>query len=251
MNWLLSIPADSVQTYTATYPSLYNIPYPGATTPADYSLFAVDPHMHLVGRQMTSFGVTPTNDTIPFERVLNWQYHWQAYYFFHNLLKLPGGSVIHGTATYDNTTNNPDNPFNPPQTIMAGENTTNEMMLIAFMMLNYEPGDENYNMDSLVNLAIASYPTGISPVTANGKMGFYIFPNPAGGGQFMLTPSNLPHGATEISITDLLGQSVKVMHYDNLDTPVNINIEGQSDGLYLVQVKQGIYTAVQKLIISK
>ena len=255
MNWLISIPPNTVQTITATYPSLYNIPYPGSTTPMDYSLFAVDPHMHLVGRQMTSFGVTSTNDTIPFERVLNWQYAWQAYYFFHNLIKLPAGSVIHGTATYDNTTNNPYNPFNPPQTISAGENTTNEMMLIAFMMMPYELGDENYNMDSLVNLAIASYPpaavTGINPVLAPGETGFTIYPNPTNNGQFTLTPSNLKGGATEVTITNLLGQALKTIRYDYLDAPVTINAEGSADGLYLVQLKQGSFNAIQKLVISK
>ena len=252
MNWLLSIAPNTIQTYTATYPSLYIIPYPGSTTPIDYSLFAVDPHMHLVGRQMTSWGVTPTHDTIPFERVLNWQYNWQAYYFFHNLVKLPAGSVINGTATYDNTANNPYNPFSPPQTITAGENTTNEMMLIAFMMMPYETGDENYNLDSLVNLAIASYPvTGINTISANGKMGFSIYPNPAGGGQFTLTPSNLGGDVTEVNIINPIGQTVKTARYDNLDAPVNINVDGQADGMYLVQVKQGSYLAIQKLVISK
>ena len=250
MNWLLSIAPNTVQTYYATYPSAYNIPYPGATTPADYSIFAVDPHMHLVGRQMTSFGVTPTNDTIPFERVNNWQYNWQAYYFFKNMVKLPAGSIINGIATYDNTEANPYNPFYPPQTITAGENTTNEMMLIAFMMMPYEQGDENYNIDSLITLATASYPSGVNSIKADGPTGFYIYPNPAAGGQFTLTPTNLIHGATDVSITDMLGQVVRSMRYDNLNAPVNISLKGEPDGVYLVQVRQGDFTATQKLIIS-
>jgi hypothetical protein len=228
----------------------FNIPYPGATTPNDYSIFAVNPHMHLVGRQMTSFGVTPTNDTIPFERVLNWQYNWQGYYFFKNLIKLPAGSTINGIATYDNTEANPYNPFYPPQTISAGENTTNEMMLIAYMMMPYEAGDENYNIDSLITLATASYPTGVSTIKADAKPGFYIYPNPAGGGRFTLTPTNLLHGSAEVNITDMLGQVVRSMQYDNISGPVNISIQGQPEGIYLVQVRQGDYTATQKLVIS-
>lgn len=255
MNWGLAIPANQVQTYNATYPGPWTITYTGlaTSTTADYSLFAVDPHMHLIGRQMTSFAVTPNNDTIPYERVNDWQYAWQAYYFFHNLLKLPQGSKIYGTATYDNTTDNVYNPNSPPQLILAGEDTKNEMMLIAFMFMDYQPGDENYNMDSLVNLAIAGYEanaTEVKPIGAGNEHGFVLFPNPSSNGQFVLSPVNLKAAAAEVTITNILGQEVKNIHYDKLAEPVNINIKNQPDGLYLVQLKQGSYTAVQKLVIG-
>jgi hypothetical protein len=255
MNWLLYIGANSTATFTATYPGPFTITYTGSATTTNqaYSIVSVDPHMHYIGRQMTSWGISPTGDTIPFERVNNWQFNWQAYYFFNNLIKLDSGSVIDGTAFYDNTTNNPYNPNNPPIAITAGENsTTNEMMLIAFMEMPYQTGDENYNMDSLINLAIATYPvtTGITPI-AQGQPGFTVFPNPASGGQFTLTPSNLKGGVTDVSIVDMLGQTVKTIHYDNLTTPVNITVEGQADGMYLVELKQGKYSAIQKIVLNK
>lgn len=251
MNWGFILTANTAQTLNATYPSTWNFNLNGATsTPTDQSLIAVDPHMHLIGRAMTSFGVTSTNDTIPFERVSNWQFNWQAYYFFRNMLKLPAGSVIYDTAFYDNTSNNPYNPNNPPQTILPGENTSNEMDLCAFMNMDYQPGDENYNMDSIINVEIASYQTtAVKEIPKSPQASFSVFPNPASG-QFTLIPSNLGHGLAEVSIIDALGQTVKAIRYDDLSSPVNIDIKGQAEGLYLVQVKQGNYNAEQKLVID-
>jgi hypothetical protein len=254
MNWALAIPANTVQTYTASYPGPFTITYTGSatSTTADYSLFAVDPHMHLVGRQITSWGVTPTNDTIPFERVNNWQFSWQAYYFFQSLIKLPMGSKIFGTATYDNTTNNPYNPNSPPQLVLAGENTNNEMMLIAYMYMPYEQGDENYNIDSLVNLALATYTpntTGIKPVSAGSQPGFSVYPNPTPG-PLLISPYNLLAQPAEITVTDLLGRQLMYKKFDNLNEPVTLSASDLLTGVYLVRLRQNNFSSTQKVIVG-
>ena len=245
MNWLFYIAPNTTQTINAQYPTV------GQTT-QDISLFSVDPHMHLVGRTMLAFAVTPNGDTIPLSRVNNWQFSWQGYYTFRNLIKIPAGSMLYGSAYYDNTANNPYNPNHPPQAILPGEQTTNEMMLIAFQYTAYQAGDENYNVDSLVTLPsniISSVPEVYNPVPAK-NISFNIYPNP-GDGQFILSPVNLQQGTAEITITDILGQAIYNKEVNNLHDPLNLDISSNPDGIYLVQVKKDHYYSAQRIILAR
>ena len=82
--------------------------------PSDMSVLSVGPHMHLVGKSILSYGVTPTHDTIPFVDIPNWDFHWQGSYAFPKIIKIPGGSTIYSEAYYDNTLANIHNPNDPP-----------------------------------------------------------------------------------------------------------------------------------------
>jgi hypothetical protein len=133
----LYIPANTIRTFYSQY-----------TLPFTISTLSVGPHMHLIGKSIMSFGVTPANDTIPFINIPEWDFHWQGLYSFQNVLKLPIGTVLHSKAMYDNTSANPENPNDPPQDVSLGEATTDEMMLVYFSYLLYQPGDENIIIDS-------------------------------------------------------------------------------------------------------
>lgn len=139
----LTIPANQTRTYTAHY-----------TIPYDLSVLAVGPHMHLIGKSIRAWGITPTSDTIPFIDIPQWDFHWQGVYSFPRVMKLPAGTVIHSTAFYDNTINNPENPSSPPINVTLGESTTDEMMLVYFAYTLYFPGDENIIIDSTIVTAL-------------------------------------------------------------------------------------------------
>ncbi|MFM7768272.1 MAG: hypothetical protein ACKO9S_10500, partial [Bacteroidota bacterium] len=66
------------------------------------------------------------------------------------MLRIPSGSVIVAEGVFDNTTSNPNNPFNPPREI-SGTNgsmrTTDEMFQLIMNFLPYEPGDAQINLD--------------------------------------------------------------------------------------------------------
>ena len=64
------------------------------------------------------------------------------------MLHVPQGSTIHATATYDNTTNNPDNPNTPPQYVFWGDGTTDEMFFLPILYVDYQEGDENISLGS-------------------------------------------------------------------------------------------------------
>ncbi len=114
----------------------------------DFSIMTVWPHMHYLGKEFTAFVTTPTNDTIKLVHIPEWDFRWQDIYKFKHLVKVPKGSTIHIIGTYDNTTNNPFNPHNPPQTVWSFGDmySTDEMMTLLMLFLPYEKGDENVSL---------------------------------------------------------------------------------------------------------
>jgi len=163
----LVIPANTVKSFVEQ-----------VTVPYDVSLLGVAPHMHLLGKNIESFGVMPNGDTQRYISIPNWDFHWQGFYLLKQLLKIDAGAIAYARATYDNTTNNPRNPNNPPQLVTAGENTTDEMMIVYFVFALYQPGDENILIDPTPPAAVASlhpYYKGIEllqpyPVPAQDKL---------------------------------------------------------------------------------
>lgn len=148
-NGPLFIPANTMKSFTARFdvPSILNL-----------SILNVLPHMHLLGKEIVSYAVTPSNDTIPLVRVNNWEFHWQLTYTYQRLIHIPGGSRIYAKAIYDNTANNPENPHNPPKDVKAGEGTKDEMLLVYYGFLQYQVGDEDFLVDSTLLTSDGSLP---------------------------------------------------------------------------------------------
>ncbi|HEX8516333.1 MAG TPA: FlgD immunoglobulin-like domain containing protein [Bacteroidia bacterium] len=172
-NWALSIPANTVKTFHAVYPSSGGMPFPT-------SMFASFPHSHKLGKSIVNYAFQAA-DTIPLIRINNWDFQWQGYYTYRNLTKVPAGYTLKGTHVYDNTVNNPNNPSSPPQHVIAGTSTTDEMFFDSFMWLVYQAGDEHVDLDSLLSLDPLLQPTVMNvPETSipDSKLGTYAFPNP-------------------------------------------------------------------------
>lgn len=192
----LVIPADQVKTFH----NQYTIPIPATIT-------AIGPHGHLLCQQMKSFAVTPTNDTIPLIDIPEWDFHWQGLYEFRKPIHLPSGTVLHGEATYDNTTNNPENPNDPPQLVTLGEATTDEMMLFYFGWTYGFPVDTNIVVDNSLHPAhhdncVFDFNIGVGEVLVGEAVS--VWPNPAHD-QLQV---KLVSGAGELRLFDALGREV-------------------------------------------
>ena len=193
-NGPLHIPANTVKTYHAKF-----------TVPINGTLLAVAPHMHLIGHSIESFAVTLQGDTIPFIRIPDWDFHWQGSYTFQKALKVPFGSKLHAYATYDNTQNNPNNPSDPPKDVWVGEATTDEMMLVYFLYMAYQPGDENIVLDSTL-LSSAAF-----EVRENERLGaLRVSPNPAGG-QVQIDYTVKQRADVQASIIDTYGRVLMIV----------------------------------------
>lgn len=119
------------------------------TLPEDISVITIVPHMHLIGKKYLSYAVKPSGDTIPLIRINNWDFRWQYFYQFKQLLKLPRGTTIYVEGVYDNTASNPNNPFSPPREIReknGSMKTTDEMFQLIVTYVPYQPGDEKISL---------------------------------------------------------------------------------------------------------
>ncbi len=115
----------------------------------DISLLAVNPHMHLLGKSFKAYAVTLKKDTIPLVWIKNWDFRWQFYYTFRNMIKIPMGSSIIAEGVFDNTSENPLNPNFPPKTVIEPDHsmkTTDEMFQLIFSYLPYKEGDESIDL---------------------------------------------------------------------------------------------------------
>ena len=118
--------------------------------PEDISVLTINPHMHLLGTSFLAFGLTPAGDTIPLIRIKRWDFRWQYFYTFKNPVKLPKGTMIIVEGVFDNTLNNPNNPFNPPKTISDKNQTmktSDEMFQFIITWMPYRIGDEKIDME--------------------------------------------------------------------------------------------------------
>ncbi len=135
----LIVPADSVKTFSSRY-----------VVPTAISVVTINPHMHLLGRTFLAYAVTPAHDTIPLVRINDWDFRWQYAYTFPHLLPIPAGSVIEAFGTFDNTRNNPHNPFDPPRTAYAPHDrnmrTTDEMFQFFVNYVDHRPGDATISL---------------------------------------------------------------------------------------------------------
>ena len=107
--------------------------------PVDSTVYAVMPHMHLLGKTAEITATLPDGTTKKIVGVPNWDFNWQQTYSFNEPLHLPAGTRIDLVATYDNSADNPRNPSTPPRAVTWGEQTTDEMCL-AFLL--YTPDGE-------------------------------------------------------------------------------------------------------------
>lgn len=136
-NWNYAIPPNTVRTVTATY-----------GVGADVSLLSIFPHSHMRCTSILNYASNGTI-TIPLCNINKWDFHWQGFYTFNNLLKIPAGYTMYGKHVFDNTTNNPNNP-NPNQWVLPGFNTNDEMVFDGVIFAPYQAGDELVDIGALL-----------------------------------------------------------------------------------------------------
>ena len=109
--------------------------------PADAKALAIFPHMHNLGREMKVTAYPPSGGEVPMIWIRDWDFNWQGAYAFQQPMNLPKGTVIKVDAVYDNSSDNPKNPSDPPQPVHWGEQTTDEMCLLGMTVVTNSPAD--------------------------------------------------------------------------------------------------------------
>lgn len=217
----LFIPANTVKTFHESYHlNGYNV-----------SLIGVFPHMHRIGTAFKSWAESSSGSITPLIDIPKWSFHWQGFYNYQKLIPVFSGSTFWAEATYDNTTNNPDNPSNPPQDVSAGEHTTDEMMIGFFAYAQYQPGDENVVLDS-------SLVSGNNSLL-NNQFSVRMFPNPVAE-QLNLEISLATAGFVSFQIYDMQGSLISYAQFTTISEGkhnASIPVADLPTGMYILKMQ--------------
>ncbi|MCM8538010.1 MAG: hypothetical protein NE334_18860 [Lentisphaeraceae bacterium] len=96
--------------------------------PVKATVLAFSPHTHLRGKSFKYELLLPNGKKQMVLDVPNYDFNWQIRYILKTPLKVPAGSQMLCTATYDNSAENPANP-NPNVSVRFGDQTEDEMMI--------------------------------------------------------------------------------------------------------------------------
>ncbi len=247
-NWGLNILANQVKTYTKIYPTVGSIP--------NWSVFAAFPHAHKICTTITNYAYTAT-DTIPLIKINNWDFNWQGYYTFKNLVHIPSGYKLYSTHTYDNTSSNPNNPSSPPVNVAAGTSTNDEMFFDSFMWLYYMPGDENISVDSLFAIDPLFNSVAEQNYVNTHSLASTAYPNPFTDNVTISYSLDEPSKVT-IDIYSLSGKCVKSINdgfeksgKQNVIWDGKMNGQKLSDGTYIYRIRAGQKISYGRITLVK
>jgi tetratricopeptide (TPR) repeat protein/mono/diheme cytochrome c family protein len=126
---------------------------------ADVDLLSVYPHAHYLGKDIQVLALLPDRTTRPLLHIPRWSFHWQQDYQYVAPIALPRGTTITMRYTYDNSSDNEDNPRHPPQLVAAGPRSTDEMGNLLLQVLPHSSADrqalitESARHEALTNVA--------------------------------------------------------------------------------------------------
>ena len=95
--------------------------------PLGFRLVDVMPHMHYAGTRARLVVTYPDGREHTIVGVEDWDLRWQNIYALRTPLHIPAGSRIDGWFVWDNSAENPDNPFDPPRRLQWGWQSEEEM----------------------------------------------------------------------------------------------------------------------------
>lgn len=253
-NWTFSIPPNTTQLVTAQYPTVGANP---STIPFNASIYSVFPHSHQICKTIENYAKDASNNKINLIKINDWRFHWQGFYTFRKMLKIPAGSKVYGEHLFDNTTSNPNNPANPtPVTVNAGLFTNDEMLFDGMMWAMYQPGDENVDIEAI--LANDPLLTGIKKENnVESVQLINPFPNPFQDKTNIAFSLNKPEFVT-LSISNILGEKIKTISSQSENVGYTQKVwdgtnqlgNSAAAGMYIYNLQIGNKTYSGKLIVS-
>jgi Flp pilus assembly protein TadD len=95
--------------------------------PVDLDVLGVYPHAHYIGKDLQAWAALPDGSRRWLIHIPDWDINWQAVYRYREPVFLPKGTVISMRYVYDNSAENPRNPSDPPQRVVNGDRSIDEM----------------------------------------------------------------------------------------------------------------------------
>lgn len=135
------------------------------TLPVDVQAISIGGHAHYICREMKMTARTSTGKEITLMQIDDWDLDWQDRYLFAEPVDLPAGTVITTDIVYDNSADNPENPYQPPQQIRWGRQSNDEMGSVTLLVV---AADESQRPDLGVALR-AHFTSSIADRFTKGK----------------------------------------------------------------------------------
>jgi Tfp pilus assembly protein PilF len=118
------------------------------TLPVDVDLIAIYPHAHYLGKDIQAFAAFPDGTRKTLIHIPHWNLNWQAVYRYAEPVRLPKGTTVSLRYTYDNSEENSLNPNHPPERVMAGNRSKDEMchLWLQVLPINFDPAQGDPRM---------------------------------------------------------------------------------------------------------
>jgi len=110
--------------------------------PVDMDLVSIGPHAHYIAKDLIVDARRPDGSVIRLVHIADWNFNWQGFYYYSHPIRLPRKTEIKLSYVYDNSAGNPHNPSHPPQRVVYGEKTTDEMGLAILGVTSVRGNDE-------------------------------------------------------------------------------------------------------------
>ena len=211
----------------------------------DISMMGIFPHSHLLGKEWEAWIEHTDGSITNLISIPEWDFNWQSQYYFNRYIKAERGAIIKARAVYDNTSNNPNNPNFPPQTVAWGDRTTDEMYYMPFLYVPYRAGDEDilFEEQTTSTQDILGHASGfsLSPISPNPVEDYVSFDFNVGSGR-----------ALDITIYNIQGQQVRSLRQGEYFHTGNHKLHFRSDlleaGTYILNVRGREVNMSQKFV---
>ncbi|HKE28219.1 MAG TPA: hypothetical protein VKB88_37980 [Bryobacteraceae bacterium] len=117
--------------------------------PVDVDAIAINPHAHYVCQSMYGYAVLPNGTRRTLIRIPQWNFDWQQQYVYAAPVRLPAGATIMMEFTYNNSESNPRNPNHPPERVVWGPGSRDEMAGLHITVVPVDPADADELSDAL------------------------------------------------------------------------------------------------------
>jgi Flp pilus assembly protein TadD len=111
------------------------------TLDADVDLYTIQPHAHLLAKEVRSYATLPDGSRKWLIYIKEWDFNWQGVFRYARPQFLPAGTTVTFEFTYDNSSDNRHNPHRPPRRVTYGQHTDDEMAELWLQVVTRNPAD--------------------------------------------------------------------------------------------------------------
>jgi mono/diheme cytochrome c family protein len=174
--------------------------------PLDVDILAVYPHAHYLGHLLEGYATLPDGRRKWLIRIPEWNFNWQAVYYYREPVFLPKGTIISMRFHYDNSAANPRNPNDPPRRVQAGNQATDEMGHLWLQALPRASGDHRMTLEvGLLQHRLEKYP---DDFTAHLRLGALMLAKLNAGGAVTMAKAAVRIEPDNAEARNLLGSAL-------------------------------------------